>query len=380
MVLRTIVIVGSLALIGAACSDDGLAGSVQFDGGSITGEVAATSDPDPGTVGDSVEDVASIADDDNPVTDMKPDTESRAERSPVKDGVAPGSSASADMLGPGTALLVPVEAGDSGQEVQLLQDRLNELGFAPGQADGSYGPRTIAAVEAFQELAGLTRTGAANEATLTALTDYRYLGPMLHAGDDGREVEELQARLGDGPFDPGPADGEYGPSTVAAVWALEKLAGVPLDGDWGPLDERAWDLLIEGKIGRPEKSHEIRWVEIDLSEQLLKVYDPGSTTPVLISHASSGSGVPWANEGHSGNSITPLGLFHIDRRISGWRESSLNIGRLYNPLYFNGGIALHGSGSVPLYPASHGCVRLPMHIADYLPSELPNGTPVHVLA
>ncbi|MCB1026167.1 MAG: L,D-transpeptidase family protein, partial [Microthrixaceae bacterium] len=26
--------------------------------------------------------------------------------------------------------------------------------------------------------------------------------------------------------------------------------------------------------------------------------------------------------------------------------------------YFNGGIALHGSPSVPSYPASHGCVRL----------------------
>jgi lipoprotein-anchoring transpeptidase ErfK/SrfK len=122
-----------------------------------------------------------------------------------------------------------------------------------------------------------------------------------------------------------------------------------------------------------------RWVEVDLSEQLVKVYDPGERTPTLISHASSGSGIPWSNEDHSGSSVTPRGDFHIDRRIDGWRESSLGIGRLYKPLYFRGGIALHGSQSVPLYPASHGCVRLPMHIADYLPGELPNGTPVHVL-
>ena len=107
---------------------------------------------------------------------------------------------------------------------------------------------------------------------------------------------------------------------------------------------------------------------------------PGSATPVLISHASSGSGIPWENEEHSGSSVTPLGDFHINRRISGWRESSLNIGRLYNPLYFNGGIALHGATSVPNHPASHGCIRLPMHVAEYLPGELPNGTPVHVLA
>ena len=100
----------------------------------------------------------------------------------------------------------------------------------------------------------------------------------------------------------------------------------------------------------------------------------------MVSHVSSGSGIPWSNEEHSGSSVTPLGDFHIYRRISGWRESSLDIGRLYNPLYFNGGIALHGATSVPLYPASHGCIRLPMHIADSLPGELPDGTPVHVLA
>ena len=111
----------------------------------------------------------------------------------------------------------------------------------------------------------------------------------------------------------------------------------------------------------------------------MKVYDPDTTAPVLVIHASSGSGIPWANENHSGSSITPIGDFAINRRIAGWRESSLNIGRLYNPLYFNGGIALHGSLSVPNHPASHGCIRLPMHVAEYLPSELPDGTPVHVL-
>ena len=203
---------------------------------------------------------------------------------------------------------------------------------------------------------------------------------MLRAGDEGPEVEALQQRLAAGPFDPGAVDGEYGGRTVQAVWALEKLAGIPVDGDWGPLDELAWEQLEAGRIGRPAMDHDQRWVEVDLSEQLVKVYEPGELTPMLISHASSGSGIPWQNEEHSGSSVTPLGDFHIDRRIDGWRESSLGIGRLYNPLYFRGGIALHGSQSVPLYPASHGCIRLPMHIAEYLPDELPDGTPVHVLA
>lgn len=291
-----------------------------------------------------------------------------------------------ELTGPGSAsaasgqTLVPVTSGESGDEVLALQNRLAELGFAPGTPDGSYGKRTTNAILAFQDLVDLPATGAADARTINALVTYRYDGLVLRAGDEGEDVETLQLRLSDGPFDPGPSDGQYGTGTVQAVWALEKMAGIPVDGNWGPLDEKAWERLQDGSIGNPEKSHDTRWVEVDLSDQLMKVYDPGSTTPTLVSHASSGSGIPWSNEDHSGSSVTPLGDFHINRRISGWRESSLNIGRLYNPLYFNGGIAFHGATSVPLYPASHGCVRLPMHIADYLPAELPNGTPVHILS
>jgi peptidoglycan hydrolase-like protein with peptidoglycan-binding domain len=277
------------------------------------------------------------------------------------------------------AALKPVAEGDSGEEVEALQQRLSDLGLAPGTVDGDYGARTVASIKAFQGLVGIPVTGKATEGTIERLIAYRYDGVVLRAGDEGRDVETLQARLATGPFDPGPVDGEYGGKMVQAVWALEKLAGIPVDGDWGPLDELAWEQLEAGRVGKPEMDHDQRWVEVDLSEQLVKIYEPDEATPVLVSHASSGSGVPWSNEEHSGSSVTPRGDFHIDRRIAGWRESSLGIGRLYNPLYFRGGIALHGSPSVPLYPASHGCIRLPMHIAEYLPDELPNGTPVHVL-
>jgi peptidoglycan hydrolase-like protein with peptidoglycan-binding domain len=272
-----------------------------------------------------------------------------------------------------------VGVDDHGTKVEKVQRRLARFGFAPGPVDGAYGPRTEAAVRAFQMIAGLKRTGQANAKTVAALADYESDIKLLEAGDTGRAVRKLQRRLARAPFDPGPSDGAYGTRTVEAVWALEKLAGVPVDGNWGPLDEHALARLDEGSIGRPKRRHQKRWVEFDLSQQVLKVYDPGETQPVLVSHGSSGSGIPWQNEEHSGSSITPPGDFVISRRISGWRESSLDIGRLYNPLYFNGGIAFHGATSVPLYPASHGCVRLPMHIAEYLPDELPNGTPVHVL-
>jgi lipoprotein-anchoring transpeptidase ErfK/SrfK len=63
-------------------------------------------------------------------------------------------------------------------------------------------------------------------------------------------------------------------------------------------------------------------------------------------------------------------------RARGWETSPL--GRLYNSQYFVGGYAIHGSLSVPNYPASHGCVRLTMAAAEWFPEHVGIGTPVYV--
>jgi hypothetical protein len=81
-------------------------------------------------------------------------------------------------------------------------------------------------------------------------------------------------------------------------------------------------------------------------------------------------------KGVCGVGVTPGGVFTFDRRVDGWREGSL--GRMFSPVYFNYGIAVHGSGNVPNYPASHGCVRIPMHIAEYFPSLVSRGDQVFV--
>ena len=69
-------------------------------------------------------------------------------------------------------------------------------------------------------------------------------------------------------------------------------------------------------------------------------------------------------------------MFSFNRRRAGWREGEL--GRMWNPVYFNYGIAVHGAGNVPSYPASHGCVRIPMHIGNYFPSLVKYGDQVFV--
>ena len=55
------------------------------------------------------------------------------------------------------------------QRVRDLQRRLSRLGYRPGASDGLFGPRTQAAVLAFQRKHGLERTGAVSPATLRVL-------------------------------------------------------------------------------------------------------------------------------------------------------------------------------------------------------------------
>ena len=59
--------------------------------------------------------------------------------------------------------------GSKGSEVRRLQERLTELGFEPGKADGVYGNATYLAVLLFQSRNGLDMDGAAGSATLNLL-------------------------------------------------------------------------------------------------------------------------------------------------------------------------------------------------------------------
>ena len=91
---------------------------------------------------------------------------------------------------------------------------------------------------------------------------------------------------------------------------------------------------------------------------------------------STGNNKKFTSQGWTRRAVTPNGQFQISYKRNGWRNAPL--GRLYRPAYFNGGIALHGSTSIPTSPASHGCVRLPMAFADYILDNAPVGMVVYV--
>jgi peptidoglycan hydrolase-like protein with peptidoglycan-binding domain len=74
-------------------------------------------------------------------------------------------AADAASLSRGTGF---VEPGGS-DRVRRLQRRLTKLGYRPGRIDGLFGPRTQAAVIAFQRKHGLQQTGVAGSVTMRIL-------------------------------------------------------------------------------------------------------------------------------------------------------------------------------------------------------------------
>jgi len=70
---------------------------------------------------------------------------------------------------PTPAAYKPLKKGSKGDQVLALQNRLKELGYLGGTADGSYGGGTVTAVKDFQSVAGLSETGEADVDTQAAL-------------------------------------------------------------------------------------------------------------------------------------------------------------------------------------------------------------------
>ncbi|MEY3680551.1 MAG: hypothetical protein RL547_1164, partial [Actinomycetota bacterium] len=221
------------------------------------------------------------------------------------------------------------------------------------------------------------------------------LSQTFGRGAAGPEIKLIQDRLIELNFDPGVPDGVFGERTQQAVWAFEKLVmGVPRDQATGRVTAEMWSRMQDPIVITPRRPDSTPdHTEIYLPEQVLVVFHDDRA--VLVTHISSGDDQEWCEEvtidpGERGNeegiepikegwcglSWTPGGVFKYDRMVEGRRESQL--GGMYNPVYFNYGIAVHGAQEVPINPASHGCIRIPMHISGYYQSLVAKGDQVFV--
>ena len=171
----------------------------------------------------------------------------------------------------------------------------------------------------------------------------------LILGDRGPAVLELQERLSALGYWLGTPDGVFGGLTQQAVFALQKAAGIGRDGVVGPRTKAALEAGT-----RPGSRVGGTGVEIDLDRQLLLIVRDGAVTRIL--NTSTGNGEEYVSRGTTKIARTPTGSFAVFREVDALEVAEL--GELYRPKYFYKGWAVHGSPSVPPYPASHGCARV----------------------
>lgn len=236
-----------------------------------------------------------------------------------------------------------------------------------GRALGLSGPPVIASAHTFPDgLTGGTYAGAARRAPLlttgrthlagavmswlgthgpslvTTVGGHAAIGPV--AGCQLREglarpwrcVEEELSRQG---YNTGAVDGRIDGQSVWAVYAFQKVAGLPVNGHF---TDREWGAMVGHPQLQPRRpdlgpNH----VEIDLARQLVILVRDGRVRHAF--HTSSGKA----------STPTVRGTFSVYEK-----RNTRQANHMYRSIFFYRGYAIHGYPSIPLYPASAGCLRL----------------------
>jgi peptidoglycan hydrolase-like protein with peptidoglycan-binding domain len=184
-----------------------------------------------------------------------------------------------------------------------------------------------------------------------------------------QEILEAEQRLWGLSYWTGPVDGKFDAELRHALIAFQKVERRARTGKLTLLELNA---LRNANRPVPRHSHYAH-VEIDLERQVLFVIGEDGTV-FRILPVSTGNGELYMDHGELHRARTPTGTFKVQRKLKGWRRSSL--GLLYYPNYIVNGIAVHGSPSIPTRPASHGCIRVPMFAAKELSLLMPVGMEV----
>jgi hypothetical protein len=202
--------------------------------------------------------------------------------------------------------------------------------------------------------ASATPSGPAARTGLTAA------GQTLRLGMSDSSVKALQRRLAALKYYPGPIDGRFGLDTLEAVWAFQRVQGLPGEDFVSSAMERA---LAHPRAPRVlDRRAGANRIEVNLATEVLVLYHHNRIE--LISHVSSGGGYYYCSVGGCAYAITPTGNFRTVVFMPGW--VTVPLGEMYNPVFFIGtAFAIHGDTYVPLQPVSHGCVRIPMDVAAF---------------
>jgi hypothetical protein len=179
--------------------------------------------------------------------------------------------------------------------------------------------------------------------------------PRLDVGSTGPSVLALNEALHRLHIALGAVDSSFGLDTRDAVVAFQKLRGLPRTGS---VDARFWRVLSTATAPRARYLGD----HIEVSKPLQVLYVVRGGRVILVSHVSTGA---------TGN--TPLGRWHVYSKVPGWLPDGM-----FDSSFFLRGFAIHGYPTVPFYPGSHGCVRVPVWLAPRIYGYDPPGSTIYI--
>jgi hypothetical protein len=255
-----------------------------------------------------------------------------------------------------TAKLRPAYAGSLRIRIERPGGKTFSAHFGPS-ASVALGTRAIESFDVVVEALPHPGFSAVSKTVPVALRP-----PSLALGARGTIVADMLSRLKALGYEVPSSTQEFGYDALESVYAFEKVEGLDRTG---VADSTFWQHLDNPVVPKPRYQLPAAHIEVDKPHQVLYVVRDGKV--VHISPVST-AGLP--------GRFTPEGRFAIYRKVPGYDPSPLGI--LYKPMYFTGGYAIHGNPSVPPYPASHGCIRVPNFVIERLYDSEPYGETVYV--
>jgi hypothetical protein len=213
--------------------------------------------------------------------------------------------------------------------------------------------------------AGLVQARAAHYATAQQAAfsarspQFRFIWPDIGPGAQGQSVRLLQSELNASHYVV-PLSGTFDEGTGRALVTFRKMARMARVAYAG---REVFDRLAHGG-GRFYVRYpgDGRHVEADLTRQVLAEIDPGGQVRALYTMSSGKPSTP-----------TVIGRFRVYTKSAG-----TNAKGMVDSNYFIRGYAIHGYHEVPIYAASHGCLRVPVPDAAAIFGWIQMGTPVDV--
>lgn len=203
-------------------------------------------------------------------------------------------------------------------------------------------------------------------------------------------VSEAQTILTKFGIPAGPIDGIYGPQTARGLCAFRSISGSSVHR--GNVDAstmkslRSYNAKYNSLSRMPAPSnrgHDTYLVINETCQTMTYVEHNRYVRVMAVSTGKKGYDTPngtyrlgYTERGWSCSTIYPESC---RKQAAGTFASTSDYGNMYNKRRLKGGYFVHGSTSVPTYPASHGCVRVTVTDADWMYSHVGNNERVYTV-